>query len=561
MRLMTAACLVAALSCTAARADLQPGEIAILAVRSSEKSRELAEYYAKARDIPPSQICLLDVAPGERLSRADWETKVRPEIRRWLAESKLDDRVRCLVTVWDMPPTIGQIDTSSPAQVRLKAHLESQRVLRRQRLIDIAGEIDDLPRGSKKRRQREPPAADADTKACAEWIGAVLADAQTRFTASGANKSPEFAKSVREFEQQFFRLSGASAIVQSLETQLKSSRQPPPDNVRNFDVRRGELTGLRLGLTILSAFPESIESDQQMLIMIQQTDGLLGTMAFIDQLLELRGKNESYASFDSELALLHFEAYPVVRWQNSALQATFDPLSRDLLPRTLMVARLEAPTFDEAKGLIDSAIETEKQGLTGKVYIDARGIKADKVVAPGSDADYDQSLRDLAQLLENHATLPVVLDNRDELFQKGACPDAALYCGWYSLGKYVDAFTWKRGAIGYHLASSEAVNLRNAGSQAWCNQMLEHGVAGTLGPTFEPYLQAFPRPLEFFSQLLTGKYTLGEVYARTNPFNSWVMVLVGDPLYNPFRNHPQLDAAELPQFIEELVKARSTKGP
>jgi hypothetical protein len=31
------------------------------------------------------------------------------------------------------------------------------------------------------------------------------------------------------------------------------------------------------------------------------------------------------------------------------------------------------------------------------------------------------------------------------------CPDAALYAGWYKYGHYNEAFTWKDGAIGYHL--------------------------------------------------------------------------------------------------------------
>ena len=39
-------------------------------------------------------------------------------------------------------------------------------------------------------------------------------------------------------------------------------------------------------------------------------------------------------------------------------------------PPTLKVARVEAPTLELAKKLIDAAIATEKQGLTGKVYLD-----------------------------------------------------------------------------------------------------------------------------------------------------------------------------------------------
>ncbi len=156
-----------------------------------------------------------------------------------------------------------------------------------------------------------------------------------------------------------------------------------------------------------------------------------------------------------------------------------------------------------------------------------------------------------------HTKLEVVLDNAQPLFPPDSCPDAALYCGWYSLGKYVDAFRWSPGAIGYHIASSEAVDLYSAGSTLWCPAMLERGVVATLGPTFEPYLAAFPLPDEFFSLLLTGESTLAEAYWRTTPFVSWAMVLVGDPLYSPFKNHPALAPSALP----DRVKAAAAKTP
>jgi uncharacterized protein (TIGR03790 family) len=63
--------------------------------------------------------------------------------------------------------------------------------------------------------------------------------------------------------------------------------------------------------------------------------------------------------------------------------------------------------------------------------------------------------------------------------------------------------------------------------------MLTHGVTATLGPVAEPYLSAFPNPKEFLLELLDGK-TLVEAFFRTQPFCSWQMLLIGDPLYTPF---------------------------
>jgi uncharacterized protein (TIGR03790 family) len=219
-----------------------------------------------------------------------------------------------------------------------------------------------------------------------------------------------------------------------------------------------------------------------------------------------------------------------------------------------MVSRLAAPTMAQTLKLIDAAIEVEKTGLTGTVYLDARGMSSNPQGDPrGSYAQYDQSLRDLAARLKAHTSLKVVLDDKAELFPPGSCPDAALYCGWYSLGKYIDAFTWHPGAVGYHLASMEAQTLTTPGNPVWCNAMLERGVCATLGPVYEPYLVAFPLPDDFFSLLLTGRYTLAETYYRTNPYNSWVMVLVGDPLYNPFKQHPMLAENDLPERIRSAT--------
>jgi len=89
--------------------------------------------------------------------------------------------------------------------------------------------------------------------------------------------------------------------------------------------------------------------------------------------------------------------------------------------------------------------------------------------------------------------------------------------------------------VGYHIASAECKTLKRAGSRVWCKRMLEEGIAATLGPVNEPYVQAFPMPELFFRFLLDGYWTLAECYALSKPFCSWQMVLIGDPLYRPFK--------------------------
>jgi hypothetical protein len=110
-----------------------------------------------------------------------------------------------------------------------------------------------------------------------------------------------------------------------------------------------------------------------------------------------------------------------------------------------------------------------------------------------------------------------------------------VYVGWYRYRAYEDAFTFNPGALGYHIASGEAVSVHAPHERGWCKNALERGITATLGPNNEPYLDAFPLPGEFFGLLLTGKYSLVEAYYLTTRYVSWRMILFGDPLYNPWR--------------------------
>ena len=242
------------------------------------------------------------------------------------------------------------------------------------------------------------------------------------------------------------------------------------------------------------------------------------------------------ASVDSELALVREDHYPLDGWlPNRYFLGYRGKKIKDMPRKVMLVSRLDGPSEEIVRRIIEDSLQTEKEGLRGKAYFDARWPDpGSKKVSDG--AFYDRAIHNAAHVVEKSKRMDVVIDSKERLFQPGECPDAALYCGWYSLAHYVDAFTWVKGAVGYHIASQECQTLKNKGSQVWCKMMLEKGVAATLGPVAEPYLQAFPQPDIFFGLLLEGRLTLAECYALSNPFWSWQMVLVGDPLYRPFKN-------------------------
>ena len=235
--------------------------------------------------------------------------------------------------------------------------------------------------------------------------------------------------------------------------------------------------------------------------------------------------HETNASVDSELSMLLVQSYDLYRWQPNMLRGQVP----DLGFKTLMVSRLDGPDEKIVKGLIDKALTAEKTGLKGNAYIDSRGI-----VKKDMYGYFDQSLRDLGAFIRSNTKMPIKTEQTGKLFQPGSCPQTAVYCGWYSVRKYVDAFDFVDGAVGFHIASYEAQKLRDPSSSTWCAAMLRDGITATLGAVDEPYLHSFPQPKEFFAELFRGS-CLVEAYYRTKPFNSWQLVLIGDPLYRPFR--------------------------
>ncbi len=241
---------------------------------------------------------------------------------------------------------------------------------------------------------------------------------------------------------------------------------------------------------------------------------------------------ETSASLDSELAMVLWTvAYDLYRWQPNPFYAGGDPGRGRPSYKPLMVSRLDGPNYSVAKGLVDKALAAEANGVTGLACIDSRGR-----VTNDAYGQYDQSLRDLAALIRTSTKLTLKEETTGALFPPGSCPGTALYCGWYSLRTYVPAFTFVEGAVGYHIASYEAETLHDPNSRQWCPALLQAGITATLGPVAEPYLPAFPQPRAFFAELFNGT-CLVEAYYRTNPYNSWQMTLLGDPLYRPFKKN------------------------
>ena len=254
------------------------------------------------------------------------------------------------------------------------------------------------------------------------------------------------------------------------------------------------------------------------------------------RLNQLKISRDSWASVDSELSVVKAVDAPIGGWVENPFYIGFRQ-RQTFIPKTevLMVSRLDGPDAASVRRIIDDSIAAEKKGLSGVAYFDARWPMAGTATS-SAYRRYDRAIQRAARRVKESGRLPVVVDTAGTLFQPGQCPRAALYCGWYSLAKYVDAFDWQKGAVGFHVASGECTTLKKENSQVWCKRMIEEGICATVGPVGEPYLQSFPKPEVFFGLLAEGVLSLAECYTVSLPYLSWKMVLIGDPLYRPFRS-------------------------
>ncbi len=525
---------------TSVVAQLKPDEVAILAADSRE-SQALANYYAKQRGIAAERICTVKLPKGDEISRSQWHDTVRPAIARWLSQRPDRQRIRCITTLWGVPLRIGKCDESEYADRAGSVQAALDRRLRR--LRDIVRQTE-----SKISTDNAKGVSNETSDQLITRLEGVLSQIQrsTAANATGAadanDTSIQRRKLAIELRAIAGEVSGLPPILNGLAKAIKDAdlSKTSPDVTQKmrteFDFLRGRATALSDSrqLLELGQLP-SEDRDRISLLLVERLSGLRGAMKWLQELQSAMTRNESEASFDSELSLVLWPRYELLRWQNNFLHKNYQNYELDQDLRTLMVSRIDAPTLKLAKGLIDAAIATEKRGLAGKVYLDARGLTArDTPSQPGSSEAYDRSLTLAATELDKRPGLDVVLNDKAELFQPGECPNAALYCGWHSPAKYVDAFDWQPGSVAYHMSGAEAVTLKRADSQAWCKRMLEKGVCATIGPVAEPYEQAFPLPHEFFGMLSEGDLSLVECFYRTKPFNSWMLTLVGDPLYRPF---------------------------
>jgi uncharacterized protein (TIGR03790 family) len=239
------------------------------------------------------------------------------------------------------------------------------------------------------------------------------------------------------------------------------------------------------------------------------------------------------AAVDSELAALPLliQGHPL---HGPARNSAYGVTNAALIHPTngvLMVARLDGPSVEIARGLVDKAMEAETNGLWGRAYFDLRGL---------TNTNYrigDEWIRNAANIIKR-VGYETVVDNQLETFS-AAFPmsQIAFYAGWYD-GQVSGPFNRPKvefmpGAVAYHLHSFSAHVLRTP-DQYWVGPLLAKGATATMGYVEEPYLEWTVNVAALMADFTFFGFSFGEAAYAAQQVLSWQTTVVSDPLYCPF---------------------------
>lgn len=242
-----------------------------------------------------------------------------------------------------------------------------------------------------------------------------------------------------------------------------------------------------------------------------------------------KGMQVNKAALDSELMLLGAE-YKLSSMGSNPYYGKDELPPKGERQVVMSVCRIDGPDDECIERMIEDPLDVERTGLWGWTVVDTGG-------------PYKQGDRRIEQVAE------ICMEERRPLFYETSkstivndyplMPDVISYFGWYTNpanGPFrkdsKTEFRFARGAIAFHLHSFSATSLYNGVS--WVSALLKRGACVTAGNVAEPYLGPSLDCGKFFKHLYDGK-CVGEAALLASPSVSWQCIILGDPLYRPFK--------------------------
>ena len=88
-----------------------PDQVLIVINKQSRDSREIGEYYLKKRGVPRANICTIDTAPNEKITREVYDQEIRGSVGKFLQKHNLVEKILYIVTTAGVPLwVLGNLD-------------------------------------------------------------------------------------------------------------------------------------------------------------------------------------------------------------------------------------------------------------------------------------------------------------------------------------------------------------------------------------------------------------------------------------------------------------------
>lgn len=241
-------------------------------------------------------------------------------------------------------------------------------------------------------------------------------------------------------------------------------------------------------------------------------------------------QNRAAAAVDSELSLMGLSTYPLGGPRDNPYFRKEFPAARSPFNDLLLVGRIDAHSYDHCKRMVLDALDVEKEGLWGRAYLDLSLKKGPYAVG-------DEWISNIAKMTRRMGH-PTIVDKMSNTFVTNyPMREAAIYFGWYTThrnGPFLNPeMKFQKGAIAAHLHSFSAQQLVNP-AKNWSAALIDRGAAATLGNVWEPYLQVSHQFDLFYERLARGFSLVEASYMSMNAL-SWQNIVLGDPLYTPYR--------------------------
>ncbi len=472
-------CLILAVVCisssTLTGQLVRPAQVAVVAATGNAESQALAAYYCEKRGVEKSRVLSLEFPAGDELDRDVWETQLRPQIQNWLVENDPAGEITSFVTTFGVPLAISQWNDDSETELWTKfydAALSSRfdSLNKTLRKLAALAEVEFVPADTALSAQDLGKQFDQVASSCQQAVAGFPADKQ-------AASNQLLQESVRA-------IAGLSPFVNGMKAEMAAGNGERLQLVSQLERAIGIQLGFREGLAALDRMPTSFDREIAIMETLERSAGLLGVIEWIRNQASVIERNESLASFDSELCLVTMQGYRRVGAYPIADAVLLNSTGSN---RMFEVTRIDGPTAAVAQTLLDRAVAAGNAGVPAvrNVYVDKRGLPAN---ANPKDLKIEQWLDLMATNFGGILDFKVTQDDGPDLFGEGACPDTSIYLGWYGLGKFRDAFTFAPGATAYHLVPGDALGIHDPADTGWCKGFLENGATYVVGSVSDPFV-------------------------------------------------------------------------